>query len=211
MEFLSDALVSPTISIPAGMTTEMSYWVNCLMFDINSDSDAFLDDFYYIEVAPSNSAIWTPLVYDYAFNGSQLTWVERTNGLWNSLPTTNINLTPWAGQNVRLRFRVVTDGAQVPQDSTGLFIDDITLTSHTLPNNDVGASSLVIPFPTYAGQGPITCTVGLANYGVQNQPLVPAFWSVNGAATSLIPWTTIAAGDTAFSNLYLDSASGGRL
>jgi len=199
-DFLSDALVSPLIPIPTGMSTVMSYWVNCLMFDTNSDSDAFLDDFYYIEVAPNNSPIWAPLVYDYATNGSQLTWVERVDGLWDGLRTTNINLTPWAGQNVRLRFRVVTDGDQVQPDSTGLFIDDVTLVSHFLPNNDVGASSLVIPFPTYDGQGPISCTVGLSNYGVLNQSQVPAFWSVNGSSTSLIPWSAITAGGTVYRN-----------
>lgn len=196
--FLSDALVSPPISIPANMGTEMSYWVYCLMPDFNGDNDQFLDDYYYIEVAPFNSAIWTPLVYDYAVNGSQFAWVERTNGVWNGFRTNNINLTPWAGQSVRIRFRVVTDGNNDGGDGTGLFIDDVTLTSHALPNNDVGATNLIVPFPTFQGQGPITCTVGLANYGILNQPQVPAFWSVNGMTTSLIPWSQVAPADTVF-------------
>lgn len=194
--FLSNALVSPLIPIPAGMSTQMTYWVYCDMPDVDSDDDDYLDDYYYIEVAPQGSSIWTPLVYDWGHNGSQLQWVERTNGYWDALPTPNIDLTPWAGQNVKIRFRVVTDGDNGGGDGNGLYVDDVSIIAHPLFQNDVGAQRLIIPFPTYESQGPVNCSVDLINYGTVNQAQVPAFWQVNGNSTALIPWSSISAGDT---------------
>lgn len=193
---LSDALVSPPINIPAGMSTALSYWVYCDMPDYNGDHDSWLDDYYYIEVAPYGSSVWTPIAYDYARNGSQLQWVERTDGVWNSLPVPVLSLTPWAGQTVQLRFRVVTDENDDGGNGDGLYIDDVTLISHTLPNNDVGAYRLILPFPTYQGQTQVPGSVQLINYGLLDQSDVPAFWSVNGDTNALIPFTTILAGDT---------------
>ena len=193
---LSDALISPPISIPVDMRTEMSYWVYCDMPDADGDNDDYLDDYYYIEVAPAGSAVWTPLVYDWAHNGSQLSWVERTNGYWDGLPTDNIDLTPWAGQEIQIRFRVVTDDNNDGGQGEGLFIDDVLLLSNFLPENDVGAHRLIIPFPTYEDQDSVNCTLDLVNYGTENQNQVPAFWSVNGVPTALIPWSDIGAGET---------------
>ncbi|MCX6639999.1 MAG: T9SS type A sorting domain-containing protein [bacterium] len=194
--FLSDALTSPMISIPGNMSTRMRYWVYCDMPDFDGDSDNYLDDYYYIEVAPAGSAFWTPIVYDWAHNGSQLQWVERFNGYWDDLPTPEINLTPWAGQNVQIRFRVVTDGNNDGGEGEGLYIDDVLLLSSSLPNNDVGATQMIIPFPTYLGRNNIPSSVDLINYGILNQSLVPAFWTYGGQPTALIPWTQINAADT---------------
>ncbi len=193
---LSDALTSPPIEIPAGMSTQMSYWVYCDMPDVDGDNDDYLDDYYYIEVAPVSDAVWIPLAYDWAANGSQFQWVERTNGVWESIPTPNLDLTPWAGQTVRIRFRVVTDDNNDGGQSDGLYIDDVLLLSHALPDHDVGATRLMIPFPTYAGQTSVSCSCDLVNYGTLNQQQVPAFWSVGGTATALIPWSSIASGDS---------------
>lgn len=196
--FLSNALISPSISIPLNMSTRMKYWVYCDMPDYDGNGDNHLDDYYYIDVVPVGNIFWTPLVYDWAHNGSQVDWVERTFGYYGeeALPTTNINLTPWAGQNVRIRFRTITDGDDDGGSGTGLFIDDIQLTAEALPENDAGATRLIVPFPTYEGQGPISCSVDLVNYGTQNQSQVPAFWSVNGTSNALFPWSQISAQDT---------------
>jgi hypothetical protein len=188
-DLLSDALTSPTIPIPVEMSTTMSYWVYCDMPDWNGDGDEFLDDYYVIELAPEGSAIWTELVYDWAHDGSQLQWVERTYGYMENLPTDDIDLTPWAGQEVRLRFRVITDDNDDGGNGTGLYIDDVTLLSSELPGHDTGASRLMIPFPTYSGQPPIDCSVDIVNYGSINQSQVPAFWDVNGETHALLPWS----------------------
>lgn len=196
--FLSDALISPLISIPSGMSTQLQYWVYCDMPDYDGNGDNELEDYYYIEVAPAGGAIWMPLVYDWAHNGSQVGWVERTNGYWGeeALPTADIDLTPWAGQDVRIRFRTITDNNNDGGSGTGLFIDDVQLTAEELLANDVGASRLIVPFPTYTGQGSISGSVDLINYGTQNQNQVPAFWSVNGTPNALFPWSQIDTRDT---------------
>jgi len=198
--FLSNALVSPTVALPADSATYLSYWVYCDLPDVDGDNDDYLDDYYYIEVAPANSAIWTPLAYDWAHNGSQFQWVERSNGYWENTIIPVLDLTPWAGQNVKIRFRMVTDGNSDGGQGDGLYIDDITLVSRSLPDHDVGATRLVVPFPTYQGQGPVNCSVQLCNYGLYNAPQVPAYWAVDGAATALIPWSSVASGDTVIRN-----------
>lgn len=194
--FLSDALISPPISIPPGMRTLLSYWVYCDMPDADGDNDGYLDDYYYIEVSPIGNPIWTPLVYDWAHDGSQWQWVERTNGYWDNLPTEAIDLTPWSGQDVQIRFRVVTDNNNDGGQGDGLYIDDVLLSASVLPQDDAGADRLMVPFPTYEGQPPIACSVDLVNYGTADQNQVPAFWSVNGNATALIPWSQINAGES---------------
>jgi hypothetical protein len=198
LNLLSNALISPPITIPAGMNCEMRYWVYCDMPDFDGDGDDILEDYYFIEVASLGSAIWLPLVYDWAHNGSQIQWVERTNGYRGEagLPTSNINLTHWAGQTVRIRFRAITDDNDDGGSGSGLFIDDVEIMAEFLPENDAGATRLIVPFPTYAGQGAIDCRVDLVNYGTLNQPQVPAFWSVGGSPTALFPWVQINALDT---------------
>ncbi|TKJ38584.1 hypothetical protein CEE37_12540 [candidate division LCP-89 bacterium B3_LCP] len=196
--FLSDALISPAISIPSGMSTRMTYWVYCDLPDYDGEGDDILDDFYFIEVAPTGTPTWTPIVYDWAHDGSQLQWVERSYGYWGDegFPTNSIDLSPWAGQDVRLRFRVITDGNDDGGVGEGLFIDDISLLSEELPQNDTGASRLLIPFPTYENQLTLECSVDLINYGTANQVHVPAYYNVNGTVTPLTPWSQINAGDT---------------
>jgi hypothetical protein len=194
--FLSDALVSPPINIPSGMSTTLSYYVYCDMPDYNGDHDAYLDDYYFIEVAPVNSAIWTPLAYDYARGSSQLGWVYRSDGVWNNLPVPVLSLTPWAGQTVKIRFRVVTDGNNDGGNGTGLYIDDVALSSEAIPNNDVGAARLVIPFPTFEGQASVAGSVQLINHGLLQQSSVPAWWAVNNQPSALIPFAPIPPLDT---------------
>ncbi len=207
--FLSDALISSPILLPPNMQTLMTYWVHCLMPDANGDGDDFLDDFYHIEIAPSNSAIWTELAYDWAHNGSLQQWVERTNGYWNGAPILNLNLTPWAGQSVKLRFRVETDGNDDGGQGTGLYIDDVILSSSLLPNNDAGANRLLIPFPTYSGMTSINCTVDLINFGIFNQPGVPASWSINSLQIPITPWTAISPFDTVTRSFQWQSPQSG--
>jgi hypothetical protein len=194
--FLSDAFVSPPINIPAGMSTALSYWVYCDMPDFNGDHDAYLDDYYFIEVAPVNSAIWTPIAYDYARPGSPLQWDYRADGIWNNLPVPVLSLTPWAGQTVKLRFRTVTDGNNDGGSGSGLYIDDVILASDAIPNNDVGAYRLIIPFPTYQGQVSVAGSVQLINYGLISQSEVGAWWAANGQPQPLIPFPTIPTLDT---------------
>lgn len=189
--FLSDALVSPYILIPNGRLTELRYWVYCDMPDYDGDQDGNLDDFYVIEVSPLNSPNWTQVVYDWAHNGSQLVWVQREYGYSNGYPTENIDLTPWAGQNVQIRFRVITDGNDDGGQGNGLFIDDVELCSTSLPANDVGAYRLIVPFPTYQGLNQVNCSVDIVNYGRVYQPQVPSFYSINGNTTALIPWPAL--------------------
>ncbi|MFH1735190.1 MAG: choice-of-anchor J domain-containing protein [bacterium] len=195
-DFLSNALVSPVISIPDEMQTHLSYWVFCDMPDWDGDLDDYLDDYYYIEVKNVSDIIWTPIAYDWAHDGSGQQWVERISGFWDNLPTNELNLSAWAGEDVQMRFRTVTDNNDDGGTGEGVFIDDVKLTSFVIPDNDVGASNLIIPFPTYAGQGEIQCFIDVVNYGIQDQSQVPLFWEVNGVETALIPWLSVNAGAT---------------
>jgi hypothetical protein len=198
--FLSDALISPIISLPVNMSTVMRYWVYCDMPDYDGDNDGLSDDFYYIEIADAGSPYWIPIVYDWAHNGSQVQWVERFNGYWNDFPTPTINLTPWAGHNVQLRFRTVTDGNNDGGEGEGLFLDDISLHSNPLLQNDAGPTRMIVPFPTYQGRTNLPCSVDLVNYGTHNQESVPAFWTYGGAPIALLPWPQINAADTVRKN-----------
>jgi len=203
-DFLSNALISPVISLPDNMETKLSYWVFCDMPDWDGDLDDYLDDYYYIEVKAVGDVFWTPIAYDWAHDGSAQQWVERTSGYWDNLPIDDLNLSPWAGEDVRIRFRTVTDNNDDGGEGEGLYIDDVKLTSYIVPDDDVGAAKLVIPFPTFEDQGTIQCFIDVTNFGIGDQPQVPLFWSVNGDETAIIPWLNINAGQTVTRTFFWD-------
>lgn len=109
------------ISLTTGSSTFLTFWTR---WDLE---DAW--DFARVEVSINNGATWKSIHGRYThlgsgrassqpdtahgLDGTQLTWVEES-----------MDLTEYAGQSIRLRFRVTSDGS-VEQD--GWYVDDISL------------------------------------------------------------------------------------
>ncbi len=190
---LSDALVSPWLDIPEGVHTVFSFWLWCNMLDWDGNGDNYLEDYYFTEVS-TDGANWTQVFYDYGDptrpGGASLGWQQYLPGMpFNG--NIAMDLTAYGGQQIKLRFRVVTDADDDGGVGTGLHIDDFELYTTGLAH-DVGAAKLWVPMPTTAYFDTIPCSVELHNYGTSDEPMVPAFWRVNsGTANPLFPWASI--------------------
>ncbi|MCX6640902.1 MAG: T9SS type A sorting domain-containing protein [bacterium] len=191
---LQDALVSPYISIPTGFDVRFRFWLWCDMLDFDGDGNNTLEDYYSVE-SSTNGVAWTQVFYDYGDTnrpgGALVGWEQYVPGNpFNG--NIQMALNAFAGQQVKLRFKVITDLDDNGGIGTGLHIDDFEVYTETLLNNDVGAQKLHVPFPTTVRFDTVRGSVELWNYGSIAQSAVPAFWRVNGGTGNpLIPWASI--------------------
>ncbi len=191
---LQDALVSPWLTIPTGIVTKFQYWLWCDLPDFDGDGNNSLEDYYHVELS-TNGSVWSEVFYDYGDTsrpgGWSVGWEQYVPGdPFNG--NMEMDLSAWAGQQIKLRFRVITDNDNNGGIGTGLYIDDFEL--YTVPGlqHDVSAQNMWVPMPTSVYFDTVHCSVELHNLGLSNEPLVPAFWRVNfGSPTPLIPWAAI--------------------
>ncbi len=203
-----DALVSPEIEIPSQEewpATFMTYWVWCNMLDDDGSGDNSLEDYYMIEITDDGGVSWVQVVYDYGYdNGSgdsEAGWVLRTNGLISGgTQTEDIDLTPWAGETVQLRFKARTDDNDDGGAGEGLYIDDVMIHSTTGLEYDIAVLPLDIPFPTSVGY-PTSARATYANLG-NNEQTFSAFWNFNGVPQVFGTELTLAPDETV--TLFMD-------
>ena len=207
---LSDALESPWLSIPEGYSSYFTFWVWCDMLDWDGDNNNTLEDYYMVEVS-EDGVLWdysTYGFYDYGDVGrpgaASVGWEEYLPGLaFNG--NTSMDLSDYAGQDIQIRFRVTTDGDDDGGIGSGMHVDDFTVWSSSLFNDDVGAANLLVPFPTSLSNGSVDGSVNLKNYGREDQSSVAAFVRIDSTTlTPLIPWSQIPAGGTVSKDFSLD-------
>ncbi|MDD5529584.1 MAG: T9SS type A sorting domain-containing protein [bacterium] len=133
---LMDALISPEIVIPNNDNPILSYYVYCDMPDWDGNADSTLEDFYTIGVSTNDGKTWNSFAYDHAGNGSESGWVQRDSGILvadNQFDALALNA--YKGDTVRFRWLVMTDNNDDGGVGTGLYIDDINITSVGIEDN----------------------------------------------------------------------------
>ncbi len=194
----SDACVSPWLDIPTGEITRFRFWLWCNLLDWDGNNDNILEDYYHVEVS-TNGVVWNEVFYDYGDSnrpgGATVGWEQYVPGdPFNG--NIEMDLSAYAGQQIKLRWRIITDGNNDGGVGSGFFLDDVELFT-TGFSHDVGAENLHVPFPTSLGNRPYSCSVELTNFGSQNQSMVSAFWRIDSTfAQPLIPWVVIPAGQS---------------
>jgi len=190
---LSDALVSPWLDIPPNMNVKFQFWLWCNMLDWDGDGDNILEDYYHVEVSTDN-VVWNAVFYDYGDidrpGGAAVGWDHYEPGdPFNG--NLQMSLSQYGGQQIKLRFRVITDANDDGGIGDGLYIDDFEIMITGL-DNDAAAQNMIVPMPTSAYFDHIGCSVELHNLGNLDLLAVPASWRVNqGVNQPLIPWSAI--------------------
>jgi hypothetical protein len=199
---LQDALVSPWLDIPTGTFTAFKFWLWCNMLDFDGDGNNLLEDYYHVEVS-TDEIIWTEVFYDYGDvsrpGGALVGWDDYLPGdPFNG--NIYMDLSSYAGQQIKLRWRVITDDNDDGGIGDGLYIDDVELFT-TGYQNDVAAEKLHVPMPTSVYLDTIHCSVILHNVGIANQGQVPSFYRINyGTAQPLLPWVALNSGESITKN-----------
>ncbi|MFA5033730.1 MAG: T9SS type A sorting domain-containing protein [bacterium] len=133
---LVNALISPEIVIPANNDNPtLSYYVYCDMPDWDGNADSTMEDFYTINISTNNGKTWNSLAYDYATNGSDSGWVQKDSGVLGDGQFDALDLTAYKGDTVRFRWLVMTDNNNDGGVGTGLYIDDINISSIGIEEN----------------------------------------------------------------------------
>ena len=143
---LCSALVTEPLSLTAGEAPTLSFWT---VYDIELDSGLGTAwDGGVVEISTDGST-WERLSLspDYpvdwrsstdacgyatgspAFSGQNLTWTEHT-----------ADLSPWAGQDVEIRWNFSTDGGATEE---GWYVDDIAVSHVQLPSSCTSTSFMV--------------------------------------------------------------------
>jgi bacillopeptidase F (M6 metalloprotease family) len=84
-------------------------------------------DYVQISISTNNGSTWTPLqgLYTKAGSSNQAVGQPLYDGIQNAWVREEINLSPYAGQEIKLRFRLRTDAGAT---ADGFFFDDLKLT-----------------------------------------------------------------------------------
>ena len=131
-EPLGDSSFYQQFTVPAGGGT-LSFWYWTCTFDFlpRDWQDAYVTD--------SNGAILQTIFHQCS---DHETWVQQT-----------VDMGPYAGQRVRIKFLVHQDGRNPPSDITGMFVDDVQLsapcgTPSPAPTATATATPILTPTPT---------------------------------------------------------------
>jgi hypothetical protein len=145
-------LESPWIELPAGQYPEASFYVRCHMPDGDGDDDGTLEDLYEPYVYSEVEDSWTKLFHDY--------WRETINVgenwmLWDNDMIYNgtLKLDAWSGERIKIAFCVQADDNHDGGNGTGLWIDDVAVTSRAAPDNDIGIEFVGVEFPMSVNYG----------------------------------------------------------
>ncbi len=165
--YANTATVTMTLTNPIDLSgysnPRLSFWTK---FDIETDWD-----YGQVEISTNNGSTWTPLAGNYTnlgtgsfqpigqplYDGTQLNWVRE-----------EISLTGYNSNQVKLRFKLRTDGS-VQKD--GWYVDDIGIIVYTAAN--VQLTAMIEGFYDGTTMVPDTVTVELHNtsapYGLVEQ------------------------------------------
>ncbi|MBK6966025.1 MAG: immune inhibitor A [Bacteroidales bacterium] len=84
-------------------------------------------DYVQVKISTNNGNTWTPLTgkYTHPGNNNQLPGQPLYDGIVNSWVREEINISQYAGQNIKLRFTLRSDGGTI---ADGYFFDDLAIT-----------------------------------------------------------------------------------
>ncbi len=176
---LMNALVSPEYEIPEGMDTWFEFWIYNDMQDADGDGDNSLEDYYHVEVSTDGGLVWQNVFYDYGdvSRPGWQTWEDYVPGLpYNGNMTLSLN--EYAGESVRLRWRITTDGNDDGGVGDGMYIDDVEIWASDVPANDVACTQIIPEYPRTEG---VDCEtyVEYANMGSEYRSQVQAWMVAN--------------------------------
>jgi len=127
---VNHALRSPSFFVPSGLPTYLSYHVWCDMPDAIGTDNGNLDDYYRIMISINNGVSWYSLTDDWSTrpspDGPSLEgWKYRNQGFNSNSKL--IDLTPYAGYNVRIKFQALSDFDDDAGVGTGFYVDDVSV------------------------------------------------------------------------------------
>jgi len=126
---LANVLVSPTMELPEEENLYFDFWIHSDSRMANPDGDNSLNDLYRIEYSTDNS-IWRTILWDYGRSEEWWNnWIHYVPGLWYGEEgwRRQLDLSQFAGESIRLRWKVLTDDNMEGNQGTGFWIDDFRL------------------------------------------------------------------------------------
>jgi hypothetical protein len=177
-------VVSPWITYTPPSIIEVVQDIRCDLPDSDGNNDGFLEDYFYIEWTADGST-WTTLTYDYT-GASRPDWQNQYYTYTNSdVFNGGLRFTRSTGTQVKLRYRIRTDGDNDGGQGTGLWVDNVEVTTANVPTNDLAMKKFWINYPRNVGvtQYP---KGEISNEGAAQQTNVRASWTVYNATTNAV-------------------------
>ncbi len=219
---VTNAIDSPPFEVPADFNTHFEFWIYCDLPDSIYRAGENLCDFYQVFASDDDGETWTRVLYDYnrpEAGGDD--WEHYIPGLSFIPEYVDLNLTPFAGSEIRMRWMMSCDNnhinvSGVERNGDGLFIDDIqVITSNQVPR-DAGFENLSIPYPTTVRNRTRLLHSTMYNYGSRDLTQIYSFWGWDGGeyfsrSVPIIPRPSIISGDSLVINItdYADRQNPG--
>lgn len=167
---------SPWIAITPPTLIQLSQDIRCDLPDSDGNDDGFLEDYFHIEYTVDGNT-WTTLTYDYAgdtrpdWMGSYYTYTNAD--VFNGA----LNFTESTATQIKLRYRITTDGDNDGGDGTGLWVDNVNVVTASVPPVDMAVTKAWIDHPRTINAFQLP-KVELANQGADPVSNLRAYWQV---------------------------------
>jgi hypothetical protein len=175
---------SPWISYAPPAIIEVQQDIRLDLPDSDGNDDGFLEDYFYIEYT-ADGTTWTTLTYDY-FGGTR-PFISTGYVLYTNADVFNgsLRFTRSAGSQVKLRYRMRTDGDNDGGQGTGLWVDNVNVTVETVPANDLAITKFWLPYPRNISvtQYP---SAEISNEGAAQQVNIRASWRIYNDSTNVL-------------------------
>ncbi len=125
---MANVLISPWIPLPETQDyLYLSYWIYADMPDFSGDGESQLEDYFIVEIT-SDGLTWEKQMHDYARSsiGADEGWVQITPDI---IYNGSLDLDSYKGQDVKIRWLVITDNNDDGGSGAGLFLDDVEIYS----------------------------------------------------------------------------------
>lgn len=180
-------LTSPYFYLESGYSYWWQYNVWCDFPDAVSPGSNSLEDYYRIELKAAHpDSQWRYQHHDYKRTGAGgdgwTTYVPGTP--FGATANLMMDLSPWVGDSIQLRFVAIGDTDSNNGNGAGLFVDDVMILRTDQANNDLATSSLFVPYPNTVGYN-TKGSVRISNLGRNDQTSVILRWRRSGQVTSI--------------------------
>ena len=181
---LGSYIESPWITYtpPALIVVEQDLRVD--LPDSDGDNDGFLEDYFFIEWT-ADGITWTELTHDYA-GGSRPNWMAAYYHYTDAdVYNGSLDFTRPTGTQIKLRYRVNMDDNFDGGQGTGLWVDNVTVTTAAVLAHDLALNKLWINYPRNVSQTQYP-KVEFENRGSSQEINQRAYWRVFNDSTNVL-------------------------
>jgi hypothetical protein len=175
---------SPWIAYTPPLLVNLEQDLRVDLPDSDGNNDGFLEDYFYIEYT-TNGNTWNTATYDYA-GGTRPDWMNAYYHYTDAdVFNGSLDFTLTSGSQIKLRYRIRTDGNDDGGLGTGLWVDNVNMITASVPLHDLSVKKAWFDYPRNVSVRHIP-KVEVANLGATDENASRFAWKVFNDSTNVV-------------------------